>query len=63
MSTSYYDMNKHIYKLRYQEKKIKDKERSKIPPNYYIDYWRNKEWKKEIKTEDDLKTEEKKEHF
>jgi hypothetical protein len=52
MSGSYYDMNKHLYKLRYEEKKIKDKEREKIPPNYYVDYWRNKEWKKVIQPKD-----------
>ncbi len=63
MSGSYYDIHKHLYKLRYEENKIKQKEREKIPPNYYVDYWKNKEWKKAIKTEEQEEDLEKKEHF
>ena len=47
MST-YYDMNKHLYKLRYEEKKLRDIEKAKIPVNYYYLYWKNKDWAKII---------------
>jgi len=49
MPNDYYDMKKHIYKLRYEENKIKKLEQAKIPENYYYNYWKNAKWKKKEK--------------
>jgi hypothetical protein len=41
----YYDMRRHIYHLNYQEKKQREAD-DKTPKNYYYNYWKNCEWKK-----------------
>lgn len=41
----YYDMTKHLYKIRYEEKKLREIEEKKIPKNYYYDYWKLAKWK------------------
>ena len=43
----YYNMTKHLYKARYEEKKLREEEQKKIPDNYYYNYWKNQLWKKE----------------
>lgn len=45
---TYYDMTKHIARLRYQDRKEKAKLALYIPENYYYLYWKNAEWKKVV---------------
>tara|TARA_A100001391_G_C4933964_1_gene242617 strand:+ start:287 stop:484 length:198 start_codon:yes stop_codon:yes gene_type:complete len=40
----YYDMRKHIYRLNYEEKKMREQE-NKVADNYYYEYFKNQLWK------------------
>ena len=42
---TYYDMTKHIARLRYLDKKEKAKFAKQIPDNYYYLYWKEARWK------------------